>query len=72
MVITQRVLSYTTSITHSLQSESRDIMEAVAHIETLRDILQSVREDIYRHHRNWFTDVEKMCTEVGTKMSIPR
>ncbi len=72
LVITQRVPSYTTGITHSLQAESRDIMEAVDSIDTLRDALQSVRDSVDVYHRGWFGDVEEMCREVGTEPVIPR
>ncbi len=72
LVITQRVLSYTTGITHSLQAESRDIMDAVDSIDTLRDALQSVRDSVDVYHRDWFGDVEEMCREVGTEPVIRR
>ena len=72
LVITQRVLSYTTGITRSLQAQSRDIIEAVDHIDTLRNTLQSVRDNVDEHHRNWIRDVDKMCSEVGSELSIPR
>ncbi|KAG1663081.1 Round spermatid basic protein 1-like protein [Nymphon striatum] len=72
LVIAQQALSYTTSITRSLQEKFRDIMEAVDDINTLKDSLQSVKENVDDQRRDWFRDVEKMCREVGTEPSIPR
>ncbi len=72
LVVTHQTLSYTTSITCILQAEISDIMEAVDDINTLRDGLQRVRDNVDDHHRDWFRDVEKMCMEVGTEPSIPR
>ena len=51
LVITQQALSYTTSITCSLQAESRDILEAVDDINTLTDDLQGVRDNVDGHQR---------------------
>ncbi len=46
LVITQQTLSYTISITCSLQAESRDIMDAVDDINTFRVGPQSVRDNV--------------------------
>ena len=42
LIITNCIFSYTTNITRSLQSQSRDIVEAISGIDVLCDTLQSV------------------------------
>ena len=51
LIITNRIFSYTANITRSLQSQSRDIVEAISGIDVLCDTLQSERDDVDTHHR---------------------
>ena len=72
LIITNRISSYTTSITRSLQSQSRDIVEAISGIDVLCDTLQSVRDDVDTHHCRWMDETKKMCEDIGVELCIPR
>ncbi len=71
LVITQRVHTYTTGITHSLQAESRDIMEAVGSIDTLRDALQSVRDSVDVYHRDGLVMWRRCAEKWEQSLSYP-
>ena len=72
LIITNRIFSYTTNITRSLQCQSRDIVEAISGIDVLCDTLQSVRDDVDTHHRRWMDEIKKMCEDIGVELCIPR
>ena len=72
LVITNHCLNYLRALTSNLQGETKDIITAVEEISNVVTTLQSVRDSINTHHSNWFSDVEKMCSEVGTQPSLPR
>ena len=72
LIITNRIFSYTTNITRSLQSQSKDIVEAISGIDVLCDTLQSVRDDEDTHHRHWMDETKKMCEDIGVELCIPR
>ena len=72
LVITNAVLNYIQALTSSLQSEAKDIVEAVSEIANVTATLKDVRRNIDMHHSQWFNDVEKLCQSVGLQPSIPR
>ena len=72
LVITTACLKYHRPLTCNLQSEAKDIVDAVKEVNSLTSTLQNVREHVDSHHSTWFTEIEKMCTEVGTEVSTPR
>ena len=72
LIITNRIFSYTTNITGSLQSQSRDIVEAISGIDVLCDTLQSVRDNVDTPHRRWMDETKKMCGDIGVELCIPR
>ena len=72
LVITSSSLSYLMALTKSLQSEAKDIVEAVSEIGNLTSVLQDLRDNVDRYHEEWFAEVEQMCTALGTEPSLPR
>lgn len=64
LVITTKCLLYLLGLTRSLQ--------AVAEVNTVTATLKDLRENIEKHHKEWFEEVEKMCSSVGTTPSLPR
>lgn len=72
LVITSSSLSYLMALTKSLQSEAKDIVEAVTEINNLKCVVQDLRDNIDKHHDQWFAEVEQMCTAIGAEPSLPR
>ena len=72
LIITNRIFSYTANITRSLQSQSRDIVEAISGIDVLCDTLQSARDNVDTHHCRWMDETKKMCEDIGVELCIPR
>lgn len=72
LVITSSTLNYLMALTKSLQSEAKDIIEAVFEINNLTSVLQDIRDNIDSHHDVWFTEVEQMSRAIGTEPSLPR
>ena len=46
------------ALTKSLQSEAKDIIEAVTEISNLKTVLQNLRDIIDDYHDQWFAEVE--------------
>ena len=72
LVITNECLHYLLGLTRSLQQEAKDIVRAMSELTTLTTTLKEVRENVDSYHSEWFEEVSKMCTEVGTTPSMPR
>lgn len=70
LVITNSSLSYLMALTKSLESEAKDIVEAVSEIGNLTSVLQDLQDNVDRYHDEWFAEVEQMCTAVGTEPSL--
>ena len=72
LVITSSTLSYLMALTKSLQSEAKDIVQAVSEINTLTAVLQELRENVDKYHGQWFAEVEQLSGAIGTEPSLPR
>ena len=64
LVITTACLKYLRVLTCNLQSEAKDIVDAVKEVNSLTSTLQNVREHVDSHHSTWFTEIEKMCVQI--------
>ena len=60
------------ALTKSLQSEAKDIVQAVSEIDNLTIVLQDLRENVERYHDQWFAEVEELSTAIGKEPSLPR
>ncbi len=72
LVVTSECLHYFLGLTRSLQREAKDIVQAVAEVDTLTSTLKAVREEVDTYHSEWYKTVTDMCATVGTTPSIPR
>uniref|UniRef100_A0A1X7UZK5 Uncharacterized protein n=1 Tax=Amphimedon queenslandica TaxID=400682 RepID=A0A1X7UZK5_AMPQE len=52
-------LSYILPFTQSLQSEAKDIVQAVTEIVYLKTVLSNLRENVFAYHNQWFIALEK-------------
>ena len=60
------------ALTKSLQSEAKEIVEAVTEISDLTSVLRDLRDNVDKYHDEWFAEVEQMCTTVDTEPSLPK
>ena len=72
LVITSTSLNYLLALTCSLQSEAKDILQAVSEVSNLKTVLQDLRDNVDKYHDECFREIERMCTAVGTEPSLPR
>ena len=47
-------------LTHSLQAEAKDILQASTEVNHLISTLKEVKEKVDDHHRKWFDEIEAM------------
>ena len=72
LVITNAILRYLLGLTCSLQSEAKDIVQAVSEVNSVKATLHDVRENVDQYHSKWFADVQQMCDSIGVEPSLPR
>ena len=72
LVITSSSLNYLMALTKSLQSEAKDVVQAVTEISNLKSVIQDLRDNVEKYHDQWFAVVEEMCTACGAEPSLPR
>ena len=72
LVIVTESLRYLLGLTQSLQAESKDIVQAMCEVNTLKDTLKDLRANVDVNHSKWFSEVKLMCKKVGTVPSLPR
>ncbi|XP_011404810.1 PREDICTED: 52 kDa repressor of the inhibitor of the protein kinase-like [Amphimedon queenslandica] len=71
LVITQECIQYLYSLTTSLQMEAKDIVHAMAEVNSLTSSLEQVRSNIDTYHSQWLNAISDMCDSVGTTPSVP-
>lgn len=72
LVVVSNSLSYLLPLTKSLQSESKDIVQAVQEISHLEGALKDLRTNIDRTHTEWFMEIEEMCQSSEVAINLPR
>ena len=72
LVITNRCMGYLRGLTYSLQAEAKDVVEAVADVDSVVNALDDVRKNVESYHKDWYEEAGKMCTSVGVEPSLPR
>ena len=72
LVITSTSLNYLLALTRSLQSEAKDIVQAVSEVSNLKTVLQDLRDNVDKYYDEWFSEIEQMCIAIGTEPSLPR
>lgn len=59
-------------LTHSLQAEAKDIVQAVSEINHVKATLLDVRDNINKYHEEQFAIVTNMCDSVHVQPSLSR
>lgn len=72
LVITSTSLNYLMALTKSLQSEAKDIVQAVSEINNILQVFKDLRENVDLNHDQWFAEVEQLGRSIGTELSLPR
>ena len=62
LVITNRCMGYLRGLTYSLQAEAKDVVEAVADVDSVVNALDDVRKNVESYHKDWYEEAGKMCT----------
>lgn len=65
-------MSFTESLTRSLQARAIDIIKAVQHITVLKQVLSDARSDIDKQFKILFTNAFKFAEKYNVSVSIPR
>ena len=73
-VVARHVFQYLEDITISLQSSSKDIIEAYNDVEVVKAQLQKVRREIDARHAVWMSEAKQMGETVGdtNEPKLPR
>ena len=72
LVIITACLHHLLGLTRSLQAETKDIVQAVPEINSVKATLQDVRNNVDEHHGRWFAEVKELCAHVNTEPFLPR
>ena len=70
--VVERYMSFTESLTRSLQARAIDIIKAVQHIAVLKQVLGDARSDIDKQFKSLFTNTLKCAEKYNVSVSIPR
>ena len=70
--VVERYMSFTESLTRSLQARALDIIKAVQHIVVLKQVLHDARLDIETQFKILFTNAVKCAEKYNISVSIPR
>ena len=62
--VVERYMSYTESLTRSLQARALDIVQAVHHISTLKQVLSDARSDIDQQFHSIYLNTKRCADKV--------
>ena len=65
-------MSFTESLTRSLQARALDIIKAVQHFAVLKQVLHDARLDIETQFKILFTNASKCTEKYNISVSFPR
>uniref|UniRef100_A0A1X7VAH9 DUF4371 domain-containing protein n=1 Tax=Amphimedon queenslandica TaxID=400682 RepID=A0A1X7VAH9_AMPQE len=72
LVITSTSLNYVMALTKYLQSEAKDIVQAVSDINNVLQVFKGVRKNVDLNHNQSFAEVEPLGKSIGKELSLPR
>ena len=72
LYVVERYLSYTESLTRSLQVRALDILRAVDHIATLKQVLTDARSGIDEQFHLIFTNASRCARKHNVDVTMPR
>ena len=70
--VVERYMSFSETLTRSLQARALDIIKAVQHIVVLKQVLHDARLDIETQFKILFTNAVKCAEKYNISVSIPR
>jgi len=68
----ERYMSYTESLTRSLQARALDLLQAVKHISVLKQVLTDARADVDRQFNSLFLNASKCAQQYDITVKPPR
>ena len=72
LVVTQKVLAYTSSITTRLQSRRFDIVKAYEEIHLVISTLEKIRNEVDEFHHDCFVYAKELSIKLGLEKKMPR
>ena len=72
LIITQRCLAYTKGVTIKLQSSSIDAIKAYKDMETIKEAIEAIRQDVDAQHQQWFEEASNLAEQVEIEVKGPR
>ena len=67
LVVTQKALGHTRSATILLQDRAMDIVNGYREINILKHAIHDVRDNVEKHHREWYLKAQGIAEKIGTK-----
>ena len=64
LVITRIVLDYTLDVTRLLQGRANDLAEWIRLVESMKDQICSIRENVDDNHKKWYGEAVKFATKM--------
>ena len=68
----EQYMSYTESLTRSLQAKALDLLQAVKHVSVLKQVLTDARTDVDRQFHSLFLNASKYAERYDISVSPPR
>ena len=72
VVVLENVLAVTLPLSKALQSPTVDLMQALANVKSVSDLLQRKRDNADETFADIWQQAKKLAVEAGTELSIPR
>ena len=69
-VNTTACLKFLLELTRSLQAEAKNTVQAGSDINSFKETMQYVRNNVEKYQSEWIADVEKMCDSVNVEESL--
>ena len=68
----ERYMSYTESLTRSLQAIASDLLQAVKHVSVLKQVITDARADVDRQYHSLFLNASKCAEQYDVSVNPPR
>ena len=72
LIISRRILHYARPATVKLQLKERDILEGYNLIETLRNTIKHVLNEVDSKHKLWYGEAVTLSQELNVEEKMPR
>lgn len=72
LVITRNIFDLTLPVTQLLQSKSIDIMNGIELVNTLKNLVMTIRNSIDFYHEKWYQQAVALASKLDIEESLPR